>query len=44
MGKKNNKRQDHSKQEEIKANRLVKYLCLTLVILAILIMTLYSLY
>ncbi|CCY92203.1 MULTISPECIES: hypothetical protein [unclassified Phocaeicola] len=41
--KKHNKKQDFSKQEEQKANRLIKYLCIGLIILAVLIMTLYSL-
>ena len=41
--KKHNKKQDHSKREEEKANRLIKYLCVGLIILAVLIMTLYSL-
>lgn len=41
--KKHNKKQDFSKREEEKANRLIKYLCIGLIILAVLIMALYSL-
>ena len=41
--KKHNKKQDFSKRGEEKANRLIKYLCVGLIILAVLIMTLYSL-
>ena len=41
--KKHNKKQDFSKREEEKAHRLIKYLCVGLIILAVLIMTLYSL-
>lgn len=41
--KKHNKKQDYSKREEERANRLIKYLCIALIVLAVLIMTLYSL-
>lgn len=41
--KKHNKKQDFSKREEEKANCLIKYLCIGLIILAVLIMALYSL-
>ena len=43
MGKNNFKKQNRIKREEEKANRLFKYICITLIVLAILMTIIYSL-
>ena len=42
MGTKRNKKPVHGNQEEEKANRLIKYMCIVLVLLAILMIVAFS--